>query len=117
MNHNTGGFFGINEALLSSALAAIVFSVFSVQPLTVVGVTGLISLFNYTIYRQIQQHPDVQYGHIMPVSLLINLQRIRPVFVLIAASLRLGLGLWSKSLSPSPRLFFQFKFTDFANSG
>jgi boron transporter len=76
MNHNTGGFFGINEALLSSALAAIVFGVFSVQPLTLVGITGLISLFNYTIYHQIQQQPDVQYGHIMPVSLSINLHRI-----------------------------------------
>lgn len=50
MQYNTGGFFGINEALLSSALAAIVFSLLSCQPLTVVGVTGLISLFNYTIY-------------------------------------------------------------------
>ncbi|KAJ9610976.1 uncharacterized protein PV06_06457 [Exophiala oligosperma] len=50
MQHNTDGFFGINEALLSSALAAAVFSLLSCQPLTVVGVTGLISLFNYTIY-------------------------------------------------------------------
>lgn len=43
-------FFGINEALFASALAAVVFSIFSAQPLTVVGITGLISLFNYTIY-------------------------------------------------------------------
>jgi boron transporter len=50
MHHNTGGFFGINEALLSSLMAAVVFSLFSCQPLTVVGITGLISLFNYTIY-------------------------------------------------------------------
>lgn len=27
-----------------------VFSIFSCQPLTIVGITGLISLFNYTIY-------------------------------------------------------------------
>ena len=40
VNHNTGGFFGLNEALLSSALAAMVFSVFAVQPLTVVGITA-----------------------------------------------------------------------------
>ncbi|EAQ90351.1 hypothetical protein CHGG_02286 [Chaetomium globosum CBS 148.51] len=46
----TGDFFGVNEALFSSALAAIVFSVLSSQPLTIVGVTGLISLFNFTIY-------------------------------------------------------------------
>jgi len=50
MNRQTGGYFGVNEALLSSALAAFVFSIFSCQPLTVVGITGLISLFNYTIF-------------------------------------------------------------------
>ncbi|KAK5114841.1 hypothetical protein LTR62_001998 [Meristemomyces frigidus] len=50
MMRNTDGYFGINEALLSSALAAFVFSLFSCQPLTVVGITGLISLFNYTIF-------------------------------------------------------------------
>ena len=50
MERNTHGYFGINEGLFSSALAAVVFSIFSVQPLTVVGITGLISLFNYTIY-------------------------------------------------------------------
>lgn len=50
MLRQTGGYFGINEALLSSALAAFVFSLFSAQPLTVVGITGLIALFNYTIY-------------------------------------------------------------------
>ncbi|KAK3299562.1 HCO3 transporter family-domain-containing protein [Chaetomium fimeti] len=50
MYRRTGEFFGVNEALFSSALAAIVFSVLSSQPLTIVGVTGLISLFNFTIY-------------------------------------------------------------------
>lgn len=50
MMRRTGDYFGINEALFSSALAAFVFSLFSCQPLTVVGITGLISLFNYTIY-------------------------------------------------------------------
>jgi len=50
MMRQTGGYFGINEALFSSALAALVFSTLSCQPLTVVGITGLISLFNYTIY-------------------------------------------------------------------
>ncbi|RGP71900.1 hco3- transporter family [Fusarium sporotrichioides] len=50
MYRRTGQFFGINEALFSSALAAIVFSLLSTQPLTIVGVTGLISLFNFTIY-------------------------------------------------------------------
>ncbi|KAK4152170.1 boron transporter 1 [Chaetomidium leptoderma] len=50
MYRRTGEFFGINEALFSSALAAMVFSVLGAQPLTIVGVTGLISLFNFTIY-------------------------------------------------------------------
>ncbi|KAI8689142.1 hypothetical protein NCS55_00170300 [Fusarium keratoplasticum] len=50
MYRRTGQFFGINEALFSSAMAAIVFSVLGAQPLTIVGVTGLIALFNFTIY-------------------------------------------------------------------
>ncbi|EAS37570.3 uncharacterized protein CIMG_02924 [Coccidioides immitis RS] len=50
MYRRAGEFFGINEALVSSALAAVVFSLLSAQPLTVVGITGLISLFNFTIY-------------------------------------------------------------------
>ena len=61
MSHNTDGFFGINEALLASALAAVVFSLLSAQPLTVVGVTGLISLFNYTIYDIIKLHDVALY--------------------------------------------------------
>jgi boron transporter len=65
MAHNTGGFFGVNEALLSSAMAAVVFSLFSVQPLTVVGVTGLISLFNYTIYDIIKLHDVSIYPQFM----------------------------------------------------
>jgi hypothetical protein len=50
MYRRTGEFFGINEALFASALAAMVFSLLSCQPLTIVGVNGLIALFNYTIY-------------------------------------------------------------------
>ncbi|KAK5062884.1 hypothetical protein LTR84_004959 [Exophiala bonariae] len=65
MSYNTGGFFGINEALLSSALAAIVFSLLSCQPLTVVGVTGLISLFNYTIYDIIKIYDVGLYPQFM----------------------------------------------------
>lgn len=51
MNYRTGGSYGVNEVILASALAAIVFSIFSVQPLTFVGVTGLINLVNYTQYN------------------------------------------------------------------
>jgi MFS superfamily sulfate permease-like transporter len=50
MLRRTDDYFGINEGLFSSALAALVFSTLSCQPLTVVGITGLISLFNYTIF-------------------------------------------------------------------
>lgn len=54
MYRRTDGQFGVNEALFSSALAAMVFSIFGAQPLTIVGITGLISLFNYTIYEIIK---------------------------------------------------------------
>lgn len=65
MTRRTGGFYGINEALFSSALAAVVFSIFSVQPLTVVGITGLISLFNYTIYDIVILHDQTIYPQVM----------------------------------------------------
>ena len=56
MYERTEHSYGVNEVLLASALAAIVFSVFSVQPLTFVGVTGLTDLMNYTIYRIFHGH-------------------------------------------------------------
>jgi hypothetical protein len=65
MYRRTGEFFGINEALLSSALAAMVFSIFSCQPLTIVGVTGLIGLFNYTIYDIVKQYDVTAYPQVM----------------------------------------------------
>ena len=46
MYERTDHSYGVNEVILASALAAIVFSVFSVQPLTFVGVTGLTDLMN-----------------------------------------------------------------------
>ncbi|KAF2179042.1 hypothetical protein K469DRAFT_597581 [Zopfia rhizophila CBS 207.26] len=42
--------FGVNEVLLASVLAAVVFSVAAAQPLVIVGVTGPITVFNYTVY-------------------------------------------------------------------
>lgn len=42
--------YGVNEVLLASVLGAVVFSVFAAQPLVIVGVTGPITVFNYTIY-------------------------------------------------------------------
>ncbi|KAH8903578.1 hypothetical protein BR93DRAFT_884981 [Coniochaeta sp. PMI_546] len=65
MYRRTGEFYGINEALFSSALAAIVFSVLSAQPLTIVGVTGLISLFNFTIYDIISTYDITIYPQFM----------------------------------------------------
>lgn len=50
MYDRTDGSYGVNEVILASALAAVVFSLFSAQPLTFVGVTGLTNLMNYTVY-------------------------------------------------------------------
>lgn len=65
MYRRTGEFFGVNEALFSSALAAMVFSILGAQPLTIVGITGLISLFNYTIYDIIVQYEPAIYPNFM----------------------------------------------------
>ncbi|KAH8683165.1 HCO3 transporter family-domain-containing protein [Tricladium varicosporioides] len=42
--------FGVNEVLLASVLGSVVFAVFAAQPLVIVGVTGPITVFNYTVY-------------------------------------------------------------------
>ncbi|KAL9633547.1 MAG: hypothetical protein Q9164_004639 [Protoblastenia rupestris] len=42
--------FGVNEVLLASVLGSMVFSIFAAQPLVIVGVTGPITVFNYTVY-------------------------------------------------------------------
>ena len=65
MYRRTGEFYGVNEALFSSALAAMVFSILGAQPLTIVGITGLISLFNYTIYDIIAQYDVSLYPRFM----------------------------------------------------
>ena len=65
MYRRTGEFYGINEGLFSSALAAMVFSIFGAQPLTIVGITGLISLFNYTIYEIINMYDPSIYPSFM----------------------------------------------------
>ena len=61
MNRRTHGFYGVNEALFSSAFACIVFSILGAQPLTIVGITGLISLFNYTIFDIIKRYDVTLY--------------------------------------------------------
>ncbi|EDR13740.1 uncharacterized protein LACBIDRAFT_230567 [Laccaria bicolor S238N-H82] len=42
--------YGVTEILLSSFMAAFIFSVFGAQPLTIAGVTGPITVFNKTIF-------------------------------------------------------------------
>lgn len=51
MFDRTNNSYGVNEVLLSSGLAGVVFGLFAGQPLTIVGVTGPISIFNYTVYE------------------------------------------------------------------
>lgn len=51
MYYRTNRIWGTNEVLLASAIPAVFFAVFSCQPLTIVGVTGLIDLFGYTTYN------------------------------------------------------------------
>lgn len=46
----THSHYGVNETLLASVLGAVVFSFLACQPLVVVGVTGPITVFNYTVY-------------------------------------------------------------------
>ncbi|KAH7117681.1 HCO3 transporter family-domain-containing protein [Dendryphion nanum] len=50
MFEKTDQTFGVNEVLLASVLAAVVFSIAAAQPLVIVGVTGPITVFNYTVY-------------------------------------------------------------------
>ncbi|ORY90129.1 HCO3 transporter family-domain-containing protein [Leucosporidium creatinivorum] len=69
MNVRTGGNYGVNECILASAIAALTFSILSVQPLTIVGVTGLINLFNYTAY-DILKGTDVNYLQFQAWSLI-----------------------------------------------
>lgn len=56
MNRRTGGFYGLNEVILSSAIPLLALPLLAVQPLTVSGVTGLTNLFNYTTYDITQKH-------------------------------------------------------------
>ncbi|EOA88622.1 uncharacterized protein SETTUDRAFT_176663 [Exserohilum turcica Et28A] len=50
MFEKTNRSFGVNEVLLASVLASVVFSIGAAQPLVIVGVTGPITVFNYTVY-------------------------------------------------------------------
>ncbi|KAF9895157.1 hypothetical protein FE257_000059 [Aspergillus nanangensis] len=50
MFEKTGMNYGVNEVLLASVLGSVVFACLAAQPLVIVGVTGPITVFNYTVY-------------------------------------------------------------------
>ncbi|KAJ7202826.1 HCO3 transporter family-domain-containing protein [Mycena pura] len=50
--------YGVSEVLLSSFMAAFIFSCFGAQPLTIAGVTGPITVFNKTIFNIIESQAD-----------------------------------------------------------
>lgn len=51
MFDRTNNSYGVNEVLMSSAIAGVVFGLFSGQPLCIVGVTGPIAIISYTVYE------------------------------------------------------------------
>jgi hypothetical protein len=51
MFDHTNNSYGVNEVLLASAMGGIVFGLCAGSPLCIVGVTGPISIFNYTVYE------------------------------------------------------------------
>ncbi|KAL2887807.1 putative transporter [Ceratocystis lukuohia] len=57
---STDHHYGVTEVLLASVLGAGIFSLFACQPLVIVGVTGPITVFNYTVY-DIMHGSDVDY--------------------------------------------------------
>lgn len=48
--------YGVNEVLLASVLGSVVFAFFAAQPLVIVGVTGPITVFSYTVYDIVVPH-------------------------------------------------------------
>lgn len=54
MFDKTNNLYGVNEVLMSSAFAGVTFGLFSGQPLCIVGVTGPIAIFSYTVYELIE---------------------------------------------------------------
>lgn len=62
MFDRTDNAYGVNEVLLSSAMAGIIFGLLSGQPLCIVGVTGPISIFNYTVYEIIKPLDTNYFG-------------------------------------------------------
>lgn len=51
MFDHTKNSYGVNEILLSSGIGGVVFGLLSGSPLCIVGVTGPVSIFSYTVYE------------------------------------------------------------------
>lgn len=51
MFEKTNQSYGVNEVLLASVLAAVVFSVFAAQPLVIVGVTGMFYFLSLSLFH------------------------------------------------------------------
>jgi hypothetical protein len=81
MIHRTEGQYGINETILATALAAIVFPIIGVQPLTIVGFTGLINLFNCECRRWLHLSTDM-YRHQLRYHQAVPRRQLPPVPVL-----------------------------------
>lgn len=60
MFDKTHNAYGVNEVLMASAMGGIIFGLFAGQPLCIVGVTGPIAIFNYTVYDIIKNR-DTPY--------------------------------------------------------
>ncbi|KAL3230447.1 Boron transporter 1 [Nakaseomyces bracarensis] len=56
--------YGVNEVLLASAMGGIVFGILAGQPLCIVGVTGPITIFNYTVFEIIKPLDTNYFGFI-----------------------------------------------------
>jgi len=61
--------YGVNEVLLSSVIASGVFSFFAAQPLVIVGVTGPITVFNYTVYEIMNPRGTDYFGFMCWIGL------------------------------------------------
>lgn len=51
LSKKTGGWLGLSESILATAIGGVLFGFFSGQPLMIVGVTGPVLLFEQTIYN------------------------------------------------------------------
>ncbi|CDK25167.1 unnamed protein product [Kuraishia capsulata CBS 1993] len=64
MFDHTENSYGVNEVLMSSAMGGVVFGLIAGQPLCIVGVTGPITIFNYTVFNLIRDR-DIDYFSFM----------------------------------------------------